>query len=353
MDRYVPAQVTYWTGIWRPGMEAISNEVAVLRRALAPDAPLVSFSRGQSSALLWGQRTIRLSGHRWIALRAVATALEPIGALTHVWGAVDDWHLLRSLGRRPIVFSVVLPGQALPLRHYDRVDLFAAETEGLAAELRGIGIAGDRIRIVRPGVNLQTFTPAPRPGGPFRVLFASSPSKVEELVARGIPLLVELARVRPEIEVVLLWRKWGDRSAAARGLADLDPPRNLVVQELGDRTMPMLFQSSHVVACLYEAGFGKSCPNSLIESLACARPVLVSEHCGLAPLVSERRIGRAVPLNVDAVASAVDDLQAEWAAVSLRSRAVAVELFDERRFVEDYGRLYAEVTRPTDAVRTA
>jgi glycosyltransferase involved in cell wall biosynthesis len=343
VDRHMSPHVTYWTGVWRPGLEAISNEVATLRNAIAPDAPLVSFSRGQSSALLWGQRAIRLSANRWIALRATAAALEPFGDVTHVWGAIDDWHFLRCLGRKPMVLTVALPGTPLSPIHYERVRRFAAETESLAAQLTDIGIPADAVRVVYPGVDLDAFAAHPAPPGRFRLLFASSPSDVAEFAARGIPLLVGVAKARPETDVVLLWRNWGNQTAAAKALADLDPPPNLLIEALGDRTMPEVFRASHAVACLYKAGFGKSCPNSVVESLACGRPVLVSTHCGIADLVSRSEVGCSVPMEIEEAAAAVDQIQADWPALSARARALAVQTFDVRRFIADYQSMYSEL----------
>src|SRR6185295_7622410 len=113
MDRDMPSAVTYWTGVWQPGREALSNEVQVLRDLNGGRAPVVSFSSGQRSRVSIGERVIRLSAERWALLRAVAAAVEPRGAVTHVFGALDEWHLLRAVGRRPVVFTVALPGRAI------------------------------------------------------------------------------------------------------------------------------------------------------------------------------------------------------------------------------------------------
>ena len=120
----MPPQVTYWTGVWEPGREALSNEVQVLRELHGRRSPVVSFSCGQRSTVSLRDRVIRLSNTRWAMLRAVAAAIEPRGAVTHVFGAIDEWHLLRAVGRRPVVFTVALPGRAIDPAQSRNVSVF-------------------------------------------------------------------------------------------------------------------------------------------------------------------------------------------------------------------------------------
>src|SRR5437868_5220046 len=108
----MPPRVTYWTGIWEPHREAISSEVQALRSALQPGAPVVSFSAGQRTSHRVRDRVVRLSGRRWLLLRGVATVLERRGDISHAFGSLADWHLLRSIGRRPVLFTVVADGPA-------------------------------------------------------------------------------------------------------------------------------------------------------------------------------------------------------------------------------------------------
>lgn len=338
----MPPRITYWTGIWRPGLEAISNELATIRSALAPGAPIVSFSHGQRTSILPVDGAIRLSGRQTWTLRALAALLERRGQVTHAWGAIDDWHLLRSLGRRPLVFSAVLPGPAHAAAHYQHVSLFAAETDALAGALIDAGVPPARVRTVFPGIDLQEFSPAPPPEGRFRLLFASAPAHVEEFDARGIPLLASVARACPDIDVVLLWRNWGRSSAAAAALAPLHAP-NLILEQRGDRSLADVFRSAHAVAFLVRAGFGKSCPNSVVEGLACGRPALVSEHCGLAERIDGAGAGVVVARDLDDAVRGVRAVQQRWTAMSAAARGLAEALFDVRRFVATYLEIYNTV----------
>lgn len=343
MDRGVPPRVTYWTGTWDPAQEAISKEVDLLRSCGGRVRPVVSLSSGQRWGLDWPSRAIRFSAREWWLMRAIAPAVERWGSVSHVFGSLDSWHLLRAVGRRPVVLTAALSGRPADRTIWSRVASFVAESEPVAAELRRHGVPAARIRLVYPGVDLHQYRPAPPPPQPFRVLFASSPSDPREFAARGIPLLVEAARACRDIEVVLLWRAWGDRAAAARALARLAPPPNLRVEAVGDRDMPSIYQSSHLVACLYQAGFGKSCPNSVVEALACGVPALVSTGVGIADLIADNGAGVAVPLEPGTVVAAIRAIRDRHPAFARAARRLAESVFDVRAFLAAYAEVYAAI----------
>ena len=350
----MPPRVTYWTGIWEPSREALSKEVQTIRQALQPTAAVVSLASRQRSSLSPRERVLRLSGTQWMGFRAAAALVEPLGDVTHAFGAVDAWHFLRALGRRPIIFTVALPGAALEPALYEKVAIFIAESECLADDLRRAGVDAGRIRVIYPGVNLDEYRPVTRaPHDRFNVLFASSPSDASEFDARGIPLLVEVARLCPDIDVTLLWRSWGDQDAARRAFAKLGPPENIRIDTRRGRDMAAVYQEADAVACLYEPGFGKSCPNSIVEALACGVPALVSTTCGIAGLVDRDGAGIATPRNPADVAEAARTLRREHARFSTAARRLAERHFDVRQFVGDYARLYestAETLRQPVAV---
>lgn len=346
MDRYVPPRLTFWTGVWEPGREALSREVAALREVGRTRA-VISFARSQRSTVSSRTRVIRLSGDRWITLRALAGVVERAGDITHMFGSLDCWHYLRCLGRRPLVFTVAIDGGGLlpDRRLYDRVRVFVAESEPLRDALVAGGIAPDRIRLIRPGVDLRGLAPRPFPSGRFRLLFASTPADPSEFEPRGLPLLVELARRVPSIDVCCAWREWGDGAAAQRALAALNPPANFIVSA-GDRhDMAAVYGGVHATACLFAAGAGKSAPNSVIEGLACGRPALVTDTCGVSGVLAHHGAGVVARRSVSSLVDAVRRLEANHLAYAASARDLAENEFGLDRFRRSYAALYASLLR--------
>jgi glycosyltransferase involved in cell wall biosynthesis len=343
MDGRMPPRVTYWTGLWDPQREALSKEVDALRRALAPRAPVISFSPGQSSSLTARNRVVRLSGDRAVLLRMLAMMLERQGHVTHIFGSIAAWHFLRYLGRRPLIFTVALPG--LPLDHhlYSKVSVFAAESQTLASALLAAGIPGNRVHVISPGVDLNFYTSTPAPAGRFRLLFASSPASPTEFEARGIPLMIELARRCPDVELVFLWRQWIGANAMRRAFEGLQPPPN-VTSEWRDATdMRTIYQGVHATMCCFSRDFGKSCPQSVIESLASGRPVLVTDTCGIGDLIRAHGAGAVTSRDVESLERGVQTLRTHYARLALHARTLAETHFNLSVFCEKYAALYEEI----------
>jgi glycosyltransferase involved in cell wall biosynthesis len=343
MDRGLPQTVSYWTGIWEPSREALSKEADTLRRALSPGAWVISFSPGQRSSWHPGGSVVRLSGERWMLLRALAAALERSGSLSHVFGAMGAWYLLRAVGRRPVVFTVAEGGAALDRGLYDKVNIFAAESEPVRSSLREAGIPDDRIRVIYPGVDLDRFSPAARRQEPFTVAFASSPARASHFERRGVDLLVEAARRCPDIRILLLWRQWDDAAETEKAFARLAPPANLEVLRGDLADISQFYRGVHATILLTAPGYGKSCPNSVIEGLACGCPAVVSDTCGIADLLVRFGAGIAVTRDVDAVVAALHELRTSWAERSTSARALAERHFSLDAFLAAYRTVYDEL----------
>jgi len=341
--------VTYWTGVWEPTREAISKQVAWLRATLAPGSPIVSFT-AQSSAIYVRERVLRLNFHRWYALRAAALALERAGSVTHIFGGIGTTeHLLHVLGRRPILFTVVIPGAASPPESYRHVRHFVAESRVLAETLTRAGVPHDRVDIIYPAIDVDHYAPAPPPEGRFTLLFASSPADSSEIDARGVGLLIDLARLRPDIDVVVLWRQWGDVAEARRVIDGRSPPRNFRLEHRDARNMADVYLNAHATACFFDAGVGKSAPNSVVEGLASGRPALLTDTCGVADIVGAWQAGVVCPRDITALVGSIDELRRDYPRYALQARRLAEQEFDSRRALARYAALYERLGVPEAA----
>lgn len=342
----MPPRVTYWTGTWDPLKEAISKEVNALRIGARARAPVVSFSIGQRTRVMPRDRVLMLSDWAWPAVRAAAALLEPRGDVSHVFGGRSSWHLLRALGRRPILLTAAVLAKGVGGLPHTNIACVAIESEAALNEWLEAGIPRERIVVIRPGIDLDWYRPAPAPAQDrFTLLFASTPADAREIEARGIPLLAELARLRPNIDVVVPWREWGDVAEARRALAALQPPANFMV-EFGDaRDMRPFYAGAHATILCFDR-IGKTVPNFVIEGLASARPCISIAEGGLAADLARSGAGIVVPRSSQALAAAVDQLRANWPGFSERARRLAEDEFDVRRFLARYEELYAELAGP-------
>ncbi len=105
--------------------------------------------------------------------------------------------------------------------------------------------------------------------------------------------------------------------------------------------MAEVYASVHATACFFQVGFGKSCPNSIIESFACGRPVLLSDTCGIAGLVADRKAGVSMPRTVEALSAGLETLRADFERRRTEARRLAESCFGVQGFLRNYANLYS------------
>jgi glycosyltransferase involved in cell wall biosynthesis len=345
----MPARVTYWTGMWDPSREAISKEVNALRVGDRARAPVVSISPGQRAQLFARSRVLTLPVKLWPVLRAVAAIVEPLGDVSHVFGGQFSWHQIRALGRRPIILTAVVPRSGTERLPATTLAQVVVESEAAIDEWIEAGIPCNRIQVVYPGVDLEWYAPRARPPKPRpSLIFASTPADPAELEPRGIELLVQLARHRRDIDVIVPWRSWGDVDAARRAVTALGPPDNFVVS-FGDRAdMRALYAQALATIACFAPGAGKTCPNFIVEGLACGRPAIVTPGVGLAREIARHQAGIVADRSVPALSAAVDALREGWPVLADRARALAERHFTVSGFRAGYDALY-DATRSAQA----
>jgi glycosyltransferase involved in cell wall biosynthesis len=225
-----------------------------------------------------------------------------------------------------------------------KIDRFVVEWPQGREQLLSLGIPRAQIKLVYPPVDLTKFTVSPAPRGPFTVLFASSPDRGDWLAARGVDLLLDTAALCPEMHFRLVWRPWGDSHAEVVRWIERRRLRNVELLCRRIANMDKCYSNVHVtIAPFRDQERCKPAPNSLIESMACGRPVLVTRQVGLADVIAERHAGMITSEEPWDFADKLRALQANWPILSRNARALAEERFARARFVDSYRQIYAEL----------
>jgi glycosyltransferase involved in cell wall biosynthesis len=240
-------------------------------------------------------------------------------------------------------------GELLPTRRHQRlltrvvaprVDHVIAVTSRQIAPLARLGYRRERIEVIPNGV-FDSMSPPDAPASPrddgFTVLYAArlEPEKGVGVFIRGVaaarrsePMIRGLdAGDGPE-------RRRLERLAAGSG-----------VELLGVRNdVPALMAAADAVALTSEA---EALPMSVLEAMASARPVVVTDIGGTAEAVVHGETGLLVqPGDADAVGRALLELAADperARRMGEAGRARQRELFDGERMVERYERALARI----------
>ncbi|WP_125777924.1 glycosyltransferase [Antribacter gilvus] len=323
------------------------------------------------------QRPDLVHAHFWMSGLAALRASRWVSGGTPPVPVVQTFHALGVVKRRHQGTADTSPPErvALEAALCREVDLVVATCEDEVRELRALGAAATRVRVVPCGVDLGVFTPgADRArqdghGGPLRLL------SLGRLVERkGVDTLVEalaLLAERGEGQAVELLVAGGPPAARLDSDPEVRRLQQLVARRgVGDRVtflgsvahdaVPALLRSVDVVACTpwYE-------PFGIVplEAAACGRPVVASAVGGMLDSVVHERTGILVPPHdpgavADALRRLTDPRLRRELGAAARVRAERLYGWGTvaRRTYEAYAALLrtpAEIVRPSDKLTTS
>lgn len=209
---------------------------------------------------------------------------------------------------------IVLPRFAWPRR---RILAAASKASGLIAvagslkaRLVELGVAPDRIVVLRNGVDLTAFRPLSQAAAAARLgLRRRTIASVGHLIPRkGHDFVIRAIADVPDVDLVIVGvgPEQGRLEALVRQLGLDDRVR--FVGALAYEDMPWLFSA---VALNVLASSHEGWPNVLLEALACGTPVVATAVDGSPDIVSDRGAGRLVSeRSPAAIAAAIRDVLA-------------------------------------------
>ncbi len=310
-------------------LEALGHDVRVVALGPGRRGPIATprayaglAARALSSAALWRPDVILahyLVPTGTIARRAAALARVPYVLVAHG----SD---VTNAEQRPRL-------RAATLRAVADAAAVVCVSAGLADRLEALtGPLGQRRHVISAGVDLARFRPGDREVAATALGWNAPGPRVCQIgnlveVKNPLRLLeafAELRRTAPGASLALVGGGALERELRARagalGVADA-----LVLPgEVGGEEVARWLRASHVcsLASLRE-GFGLA----VVEALACARPVAVSETAGAASLVQEGVTGALLdPLDVASIAAALQRASALEPGAAAAAAAVPYSL---------------------------
>jgi glycosyltransferase involved in cell wall biosynthesis len=157
-----------------------------------------------------------------------------------------------------------------------------------------LGIADERIRVLRNGVDLQMFHPSDRAIAREQFGFQGlTLISVGNLVAaKGHDLVIRAVRELPQINLVIVGA--GPARSALEGLSQSLGVSNRV-RLVGERPHAELAQLYTAVDALVLASEREGWPNVLLEAMACGTPVIATNVGGIGEIITAPEAGRIIP----------------------------------------------------------
>jgi glycosyltransferase involved in cell wall biosynthesis len=191
-----------------------------------------------------------------------------------------------------------------------KADGLITVSSGLRDRLAALGVARERVRVLRNGVDLALFRPGDYTAA-RRALGFTRPTllAVGNLVAlKRHRLMVEALAMLPETDLVIV----GDGPergaimavAQAKGVA----ARVRLLGRVPQDRLPQIYTAADLLVLV---STHEGWPNVLLESMACGTPVVVSEIPGIAEIVATPAAGRVLAaVTAQRLANAIRDLLA-------------------------------------------
>jgi len=339
--------VTYWTTCClEPRIEAISREVEILSGYFQPSR-ILGINRHYQFRFSGKRHTLGFNPRFDPFFRPIILFLERFTKISHVYGDITPWAFHKTLFRRPIVHTIA-SDNGTPIRDFlYRCNHVVAQTQLTREKILQTGYDPKRLHLIYPGIDLKLFNAvqAKYNGSKIKILLATVPREEHELAERGVYLLLEAARACPEIQFHMLFRKWRNGHTSIKAVQDnlaMNPAPNIIITNEAVKNMAEMFQRHHFTIVPFTSPVGgKECPNSMIESLACGIPVLVSTCVPMAEFVEQTSSGVCFDPNVPSLLRAIDEGMSRWDSLSCNARKAAEKHFSLDAMLNAYADLYA------------
>jgi glycosyltransferase involved in cell wall biosynthesis len=246
---------------------------------------------------------------------------------------------LRSEGSRPLSAGFFCR----------RIHTVVVSNERDRRRLIDAGIAN--VRIIPPGVDLSRISPSRLPlsqtaafeDTEITLMAGSAPWVRAQFRSKGVDALLDVAQRMPRLRLIFLWRGVLYQEMQARVRERRLTNRVEILDQQVD-VNAVLARVHASVLLADDPSIVKAFPHSLVESLAAAKPVLVSRDVPLAHLVTQWGCGQVVDeVTPEAIISALRRLVADYAAVCQAAANANMGAFSRDRMVGAYMALYDQI----------
>ncbi len=338
-------RIAYWIFNYQPQWEAASREMDLLRREMSGqcETSVVSFNLRMRRLRLWGHEKHVPLPHGLVSLPFLRRFASRF-SVNHIFASPGEYLLTGRIAGPHTIMTLAKDARSLNsiernVERLKRLRFIVAESERHFDILRQAGIKDESLRLILPGISKQSYVPA---SGTFKILFATSPASKNELLLRGVPLMIRVAASLPDARFVFVWR---DRFVSElmalirEARADNVEVRNGLIKNMDE-----VYDEIHatILPGLDYHSF-KPCPHSAIESLAHGKPVIVSRPTSISRLIESYRCGVVFEPTTEALLDAVAAMRSQYDELRRNCQKLVEDRFSVEGFVQGYRRLYQEL----------
>lgn len=369
MGKNKKQKIIFFVQHYRPGYEAVSNEVELLANYLEKEGWKVKIHDLHFQNLFLFKFNKRLISYHF-AFYPFTLVFVYLYSLffdiRHIFTSLCDLPYLSIINKKPLLLTAAAPYTPAKLnrriKNLQKVSLIILENEIQQKHLQQYKThyrIQKPTKLIYPGVDLVKFNYQKPQNDKFTILFASSPKDPNKFKERGIYLMLEAAKemavrginkINSNVQFDFSWMTAGlyIKSYLKIGnLIERNEITNITLTNGFVKNMNERFAQAHCTIIPYtlSGDFVKLTPNSALESLAAGKPVLCSSKSGIAKIIKENRAGIVFEPNKDSLIRSIEELQKNYHDYQKNCRKTAERLFAKEIFETKYGEIYKQLKK--------
>lgn len=276
----------------------------------------------------------------------ILNRLQKEVSINHVFSpGLYDFPVLRLL-KKPVVYSITatLRDQDLgsKMEKFFLLDQIIVNNERDWQKLKDKGF--ENTALVPPMVNLSGLKPHCLPlENHFNLLMASAPWERDQFDSKGVNLLLKTIKANPRLRLILLWRGRLFKELIARIKNEqVESQVEVIDRKVNIRDMMARVHATVLVSNSSEVV--KSYPNSLLESLACAKPVILSGKIAMSDFVRQKGCGMVLEeFRVESLLELIGQLENNYDAIRKAAEFVDLGQFSSEHVLSLMSAIYHQI----------
>ncbi|HLC52801.1 MAG TPA: glycosyltransferase [Candidatus Nanoarchaeia archaeon] len=344
----MPKKIIYYVQRYRPKYEAISKEVSLLANHFR-ESHFVKLHDLHLDGLTKIKFNQKISSYHFLYYPFLLFYIKFLSygnKINHIYTSLGDLPYLNVLSLKNTVLTAAASSSFNKIlrrkKKLEQLNRIVVETNKQKNDLIKAGISGEKIQLVYPSVDLDKFF-YQKAQGVFKLLYASCPIRRSDFKKRGIYLLLRSAKSIRDVYFIFAWRKGAYQEI--NSLVNIMNLKNVKIENEIVKDMNQRYAEIHATVIPYTRfhDYLKLIPNSVIESLAAGKPVIVSNKTEVAGIVKKYKCGVVFEPTVEHFQEALKDLKKNYQDYQKNCRRVAEKYFSKDVFLNSYEKIYAEM----------
>ena len=320
--------------------DAVYNEIELLRKTFG--GQVSSIYPFKSPTSLFPNAALG-----WTRLNVIKK-MEKAASMNHVFVGRITWIPFLNILAKPTILTVMTgidPELKLPTARYlNQFKKIVVSSNQDKAKLNDFGVKN--VEVIRTCIdisNLERLDLKLALSSDLHLLMASAPWELSQFKSKGIHLILDVLKTMPNVRMTLLWR--GHHFEEMTRLVKNQKLENQVnIINQFTNVNDILKKVHGCILLVNSRSIVKSYPHSLIESIVCGKPVILTESIPMSDFVSEAKCGLVLR---DFDSKSLNELFQKFIAnyddLFESTQNVPRSEFSHEKMIDRYGKIYKDV----------